>query len=315
MEFFQRINYRGKLEQISLLICKDYNIGKFVSNKLVMAGYEDFNFALETTKGKYFVKVFANNRKQKECERYINIMLKVIEKGIFFPKLYKSSQGYLHTLKVGGSRLRLCVMEYITGESFYFLRQKPEINEIRAITRQAALINSIKFKPEFIYDSWAITSFLEEFKKKGKYLAKEDLKNINPLVAESKKIMARRLPRCFVHGDMIVTNLMKDKKGKIWIIDFAVANHYPRVQELAILASNVLFDEKDKGKTKRNLEIALEKYQKIIKLTPQELKALPTYIKLAHAMFVLCANYEKMVENNSSEENEYWLAQGRAGLS
>jgi len=58
-KFKARINYSGDIKDISLQICRDYNLGEFKSNKLILMGYEDFNFILETTKGKYFVKVFA----------------------------------------------------------------------------------------------------------------------------------------------------------------------------------------------------------------------------------------------------------------
>lgn len=117
-----------------------------------------------------------------------------------------------------------------------------------------------------------------------------------------------------VHGDIIATNVMKDKKNKLWIIDFAVSNYYPRIQELAVMACNILFDEKNKKKSETNLKTALEEYQKTIELTPREIEVLPTYIKLAHAMHILEANYEKVAEKNDSDENEYWLNQGRTGL-
>ncbi len=313
-DFFQRINYQGEIDDISSVICKDFHIGDFVSNKLVLIGYEDFNFILETTKSRYFVKIFSNFRTDDDCHRYVKVMLKVVEGGVSFPKLFKSEQDYLYTKTVNTTKLRICVMEYIDGESYYSLKQKPNIDEIKVLAHQATLINSIKIKPKFIYDEWAVSNFLNEFQKKGKHLSQQDLKIIKPLVRKFKDIDIGKLPHCFVHGDIIVTNVMKNKKGKIWIIDFAVSNYYPRIQELAILACNILFNENDKSKSKNNLKIALEEYRKTIALTPRELEILPTYIKFAHAMHLLSANYEKMVKKNDSEENEYWLNQGKAGL-
>lgn len=313
-EFFQRINYQGRIDDISLAICKDFQIGDFISNKLVSVGYEDFNYILETTKNKYFVKIFSSFRTDNDCRRYVEVMLKVIGVGVSFPQLFKSKQGYFYTKTVNNTKLRLCVMEYIDGQSYYFLKQKPNIDEIKTLAHQAALINSINIKPKFVYDQWAIINFLNELKKKGEYLPQQDLKLIEPLVKKFKDINIKKLPYCFVHGDIIVTNVMKDKNGKIWIIDFAVSNYYPRIQELAVLACNMLFDENNKSKSENNLKVALEKYQKTIKLTPKELEALPIYIKFAHTMHILLANYEKVVEKNNSEENKYWLNQGRLGL-
>ena len=313
--FYKRIGYEGNLSDISQAICKDFEFGEFVSDRLLDVGYEDFNFILETKKGKYFVKIFANFRTDSNCHRYMDVMLHVIERGVSFPKLLKSNQGHFHIIKINNTRLRLCVMEYVDGDTYFHLGQKPTTDEIKEIVHQTVLINSIDIKPSFFYDSWAIENLLKEFEKGGKFLKPEEMKIIKPLIEEFKNMKIEDLPHCFVHGDLISTNIMKDKSGKIWIIDFSVSNYYPRVQELAVMACNILFDENDKRKTEKNFKIALEEYQKTIKLTQEELEVLPAYIKLAHAMHVLSANYEKVVEKNDSEENEYWINQGRMGLN
>ncbi|MBU0898387.1 MAG: phosphotransferase [Nanoarchaeota archaeon] len=313
-KYYQRIGYEGELKDISLVLCKDFGLGNFLSNRIVAVGYEDFNFVLETTKGKYFVKIFFNFRTDNDCERYVKIMEKALEANVSFPKLFESEQGHLHKIKVNSTPLRLCVMEYVDGKNYFELNQKPSSDEIKFLAHQAAIINSIELKPSFVYDSWAITSFLKQYEKEGEYLKPEDKKMIEPLKNEFKAMKIEQLPHCFVHGDIITTNVIKDKNNKLWIVDFAVANYYPRIQELAVMACNILFDEKDKKKSESNFKIALDEYQKTIKLTPRELEILPTYIKLAHAMHVLRANYEKVVEGNNSDENEYWLNQGRMGL-
>jgi len=312
--FKKRINYHGELEDISLQICKDYKLGKLKSNELVMMGYEDFNFIIETAQKKYFVKVFSNFRTLDDCIRYVNVITSALGAGIATPPMLKSEQGYLHKMDVNNTNLRLCVLDFIDGKNLYESGQNLNADEIKFIARQAALINSINIKPSFIYDHWAITNFLKEYNIKSKCLMPDDLKLLKPLVPEFKSLGIESLPHCFVHGDIRATNLMKDKRGKLWIIDFAVSNYYPRIQELAVLACNLLFNAKDKAASAKNLSIALEEYQKKIKLTPLELKKLPAYIKLAHAMHVLNASFEKVNNHNTSIENEYWLGQGRAGL-
>ncbi len=309
----KRIGYNGNLGEISSAVCKSFNLGEFLANKLILRGYEDFNFVLETRKEKYLVKVFANFRSDKDCQRYIDILRDVITARVKTPKLFKSEQGYISKLKINDCNLRLCVMEYIKGKDIFSLRKTLNENEIKFIAKQAALINSIDIKPQAIYDSWAIVNFQEEFRKTKKYLSVRDLKLIEPLVQEFNNLRIKELPHCFVHGDIIATNVMKDK-DKLWIIDFAVANYYPRIQELAVLACNLFFDAKSKTKSENNLNIALEEYQKKIKLTDKELNVLPRYIDLAHAMHIIGATYAKAVDQNISKENKYWLQQGRKGL-
>lgn len=310
----ERIGYKGDLDDISKIICKDFDIGDFVVNKIITSGYEDFNLIIETGKGKYLAKIFADFRNLNDCERYVNIMLEALKKGINLPRLYKSNQGYLHIIETRDYKVRLCVMDFIDGKDVFSTKYDLNEEDIRFIANQASLINSIDLKPEFEYDSWAIVNCLSEFEKTKNYLEKKDLKLIEPLIEKFRAVNLKELPYCFVHGDIITTNVIRDNKGFLWIIDFAVANYYPRIQELAVLACNLFFDKKSKEKSEKNLKLALEEYQKKINLLDKELEILPLYINLAHAMHVIGATREEKVNNNKLEENRYWLSQGRAGL-
>ncbi|MGV8163161.1 MAG: phosphotransferase [Candidatus Nanoarchaeia archaeon] len=313
-EFLKRISYTGNIENISLKICDIYNLGNFVSNKIVLTGYEDFNYILKTSKGSFFVKVFSDFRSLKDCKRYVDIMNCAYGAHISTPKLYASNQGHLSIIKDGKKTLRMCLIEYIEGCDLYVLKKLLNRKEIKFLARQAALINSMNIKPSFIYDSWAIPNFSEEYRIKGKYLSSQDRAIMEPLLEEFRKINIASLPKAFVHGDILITNVMKDKKGKLWIVDFAASNYSPRIQEMAILACNLLYNENDKKLTESNLALAIREYEKILKFTAKEKKALTTYIKLAHAMHVLLSSYQKKVLKNKTAENEYWLYQGRTGL-
>lgn len=313
--FRARIGFEGNLDEISHLICKEYNLGNFLDYRLIPIGYEDFNFLLQTTTGRFFVKIFRATRTLKDCLRNVNIMLDVLKYGISIPQLYPSSKrNYLSFLPVEKSTLRLCVMDFIEGKDLF--TSKAEINkkDILSLASLASCLNSLTIKPPKIYDSWAIPNFPEEFKKKSKYLHPKDFVLMNPLIKKFNILEIPTLPHCFVHGDILRTNVIKDKSDKLWLIDFSVSNYYPRIQELAVLTCDVLFDKDNPFKSAQNLTLALNEYQKRIKLTPRELRSLPIYIKLAHAMHLLCANYEQIVNKNNSPENKYFLAIGKSGI-
>ncbi|MFA5797030.1 MAG: phosphotransferase [Candidatus Woesearchaeota archaeon] len=312
--FRQRIGFNGDLKELSKIICRDFDLGRFIACSVVLVGYEDFNFSLETTKRKFFVKVFSNTRTLDDCKRNVAVVVKLIDAGVFVPKLYPSEQGYLHILKIDQSALRLCVMDFTEGKDFFTSRTTITHEDMRTLARQAAVINSLNIKPSHIYDSWAIVNFPREFEKKSEYLEQEDLELIQPLIEGFQSLTIETLPHCFVHGDILRTNVIKDNNAKIWIVDFSVSNYCPRIQELAVLACDILFNKDNKIASEQNLNDALEEYQKTITLTSRELESLPLYIKLAHAMHALCANYEKKVNKNNSKENEYFLTIGRSGL-
>lgn len=107
------------------------------------------------------------------------------------------------------------------------------------MAKQTALINNLNFKPNFIYDSWAIINFENEYKNKRKYLSEEQRMCFDKILNEFKKIDIAKLPKGFVHGDIISTNVMKDINNSLWIIDFAVSNYLPRIIDLAIIACNM----------------------------------------------------------------------------
>lgn len=161
--FYKKIGYDGKFSKISKIICKRFSLGEYKSETLVEVGYEDFNFIIETTRGKYFIKIFSDFRTEKDCQRYVGIMLTVLEKGISFPELLKSKQGYLNIVDVNGTRLRFVVMQFIDGDSYFNLAAKPNSSEIKELAKQAALINSIDICPSFVYDSWAVVNILNEY--------------------------------------------------------------------------------------------------------------------------------------------------------
>jgi Ser/Thr protein kinase RdoA (MazF antagonist) len=311
--FQKRINFLGDTKPLLKEICVDYKIGDFLDYKVIEVGYEDFNLVITTSKGKYFVKVFASFRTYQDCERYIEILNHAIEAGVKIPKLYNSSQGHLYKTEIGSTPIRLTLMEYIDGQSLYDLKYKADLEDVPFFAQQAALINKIDFKPSPLYDSWAITNLLEEYKKTEKYLGDDSIL-LKPFVKKFSELKIDKLPHCLVHGDIINTNVLRDKTGDYYIIDFAVANSYPRIQELAILLCNIFFDEDKPERFPEFYQMLLSEYQKYITLTKEEISALPIYVQAAHAMHIIGATREREENNNNSQENSYWLELGRKGL-
>lgn len=95
MSFQKRIHYQGSLTPILMDVCQDFSLGEYISHNVLEIGYEDFNLILKTAKGKFFIKFFSAYRSNNDIERYLNIILKVLESGVGHPKLYRSNIGYL----------------------------------------------------------------------------------------------------------------------------------------------------------------------------------------------------------------------------
>ena len=237
-------------------------------------------------------------------------MIKMIKTGVRHPKLFKHGQSYLYS----NFGVRLCVMEYVDGKNLLQSKVKISRKEKSFIIRQSGIINKQKIKPEYIYDSWAISNFLKEYKKKRKYLTSEYKNIIDDVVKKFKKVDHAKLPQAFVHGDIITTNVIRNVKGNLYIIDFAVSNYYPRIQELAVLFCDILFDKDNLENFVKDYNWAIKEYQKEIDLTNKELMALPLYVVVAHAMHVINTVYEESKSKYNSIENIHWEKLGKIGL-
>jgi thiamine kinase-like enzyme len=135
-------------------------------------------------------------------------------------------------------------MEYVHGKTFYDLSRIPNKDELIMICTEAVKINSMKYEPEYIFDSWAIPNMKWMYEKTKDHLSAEGLRLVQKAFKIYDSIPINDLPKCFVHGDLTKTNLIIGEDNKIYVLDFAVSNTYPRIQELAVMVANLMFDEK-----------------------------------------------------------------------
>ena len=120
------------------------------------------------------------------------------------------------------------------------------------------------------------------------------------------------MPHCFVHGDIIDTNVIRSEGGKLYVLDFSVSNVYPRIQELAVMLCDILFNS-DKDKFNEIYIRTLRTYQNTTNLEEVEVNALPLYVQAAHAMHII-GSVKSAVKEGDSEENDHWMKVGREGL-
>lgn len=313
-EFYDRINLNTNLDHISKEICKKYNLDDYISDELILVGYEDFNYILNTTKGKYCVKIFNKERTNKDVNNYIDRIELASTLNINTPKVYRVKNNCLQIIDINNNQYRLCVFEYVNGKSFYDLNEIPTEKEIKEIIKQMVYIHNAKLDSEYIYDKWTITNFIKEYKDKKNYSDKKYIDVFNKLTNQLEKVNFNKLVYSFVHGDIISSNVMKDKNNKLWIIDFAVSNYLPRIVDLAVTSCNLCLNPTSKAKTIESTKMILEEYQKYIKLNEYELETFPLFYDLANAMGILQISYLNSI-GETSNEDKFWLEESENGLS
>ena len=310
-KYMSRISYDGDLTTVLTEITTEFGLGSYRSHELIPIGYEDLNLKVEVDYGIYLVKIFAQSRTQADISRYVRIIESVLNAGILHPKMFTHGSGrYIYRPRK--TILQLVVMEWLDGSSYWDLGEKPTTQERSELIASAAKINLLPYKPSFTYDSWAINNFGNEYRINSQYLSTSNNSAVSSVLGEFEAIDHQSLPHCLVHGDLISTNVIKTSHG-LYFIDFSVANYLPRVQELAVLLCDLLFDASAITNAVALYNEALDEYQKHIKLERIELDVLPTYIRAAHAMHILPAS-KFMAQGEDTYENRHWLNLGRAGL-
>lgn len=314
----EKINYHGPLRAISEKICREYGLGAFRSNKIIRRGYEDFNMRLVTSRGVYFVKIFAKHRDPRTPSIIVKAMELAMKAGVSTPKVHRSKKGYLTTINLDGYKLKACVTDFIEGRTFWELKKNLSISEIRFLARQAAKMNSINYKlvggSGIWKNSWSRVNLPTAFRQRGRYLTNAERRLVKPAVHEFRMLKVRTLPRSFAHVDIAAANVIRDRRGRLWIVDFSGAYNYPRIFELAFFAKNFLVGQ-TKADTEANLAVALMEYQKILPLERREVDALPVVIKcMAASAIVFFRSFNALFGRDVPETNKEYLKRDRATL-
>ncbi len=305
-----RLNYTGDLTPVIERVCETYGVGQLSASSIVEVGYEDCNVIIETDQAKFVAKMFAKTRTPEDITRYATTMEKVVQAGVHHPELLTTDTG---ETTYSDSGVTLVLMRFVEGKSFLELDRSPSDEERKDVLEQAAMVNSIDYEPPYLFDSWAIPNIHAMLEKVEQYIAPEDLPLVEQAIAGYDAIPTDDLPHCFVHGDFTKANVIKGEDGKIYILDFSVANHYPRIQELAVIVANLLHDNGTET-LERKCELVADEYGEFCPLTDQERKYLPAYALAGVAMEFMGAHQEKYINGNDTEETDYWLSLGREGL-
>lgn len=309
-----RLSYSGNLRPVIERLSTAYSIGETRDFSVIGVGYEDCNVIVETEDGKFVAKIFQKERKPEDITRYSTIMGLAIESGVNHPPLLKTQSGDVVHRDTQANGLSLVLMKFIDGRTFYELKRAPDDNERQAVLEQAIKVNQIDYHPSPIYDSWAIPNIQDMYDRVKQYMQQDGLGLVEQVIAKYKEIPVDKLPHCFVHGDFTKTNIIKGADGKIYVLDFSVANWYPRIQELAVISANLLYDPDKSVSLLERTELVADEYSNLNPLTTEERQHLYSYSLAGVAMEYMGAHQEKYKNGNDNEETENWFTLGRDGL-
>jgi Ser/Thr protein kinase RdoA (MazF antagonist) len=291
-------------------VAAEYRLGDVGDWSVLATGYEDCNIDLRARRARVVIKVFAAGRPAGIAARTAGLIADVTAAGVRHPRLHADAAGG-HVHAYDGHRL--LVMDFAPGQTFYDLGRPPDEAELAAVVEQAARIHGSDAHPEPVFDSWAIANLVPLAGQVGDLLDPEQRRLVDGAIAELGRVDFASLPATLIHADLTAGNVLLGPDGEITVLDFALANRWPRLQELAVIAASLLHGSAASLPARMEAVARLYAAAGPPSLTQAEEAALPAFGRAAAAMELL-GGLNQWRQGNRGPETDSLIEIGTTGL-
>lgn len=306
-QLFKRIGQEINIEQLSKEICVSYQLGQYSKYELIFVGIDDLSYYLYTSNEKYLVKIMNKEKTREDINKFIQKNMIINQNHIKCPKIIPHKKETIFTYYINDVQINLVVMECIDGKDLYSIKQLISKEDIEKLVDIVVPLHKIDSKIEIDdYDEYCFMKIKYDYKKTKKYLPQNIRIQIEETIKEFDKIELEKLPKCFIHGDLISTNIMKDISNDLWLIDFYESGNGIRILDIVKILNSVIYNYQYENETNELEEHFLHRYEEEIPLTEYELKVLPILRKADALVGIMLETYDALKGKNNAE-NEYWL--------
>ncbi len=298
------------LPQLLAHVADSFGLDSVRDWSVLKTGYEDCNIDVTTTRVRVVVKVFAADRAPGIAARTADLITRAQAAGVHHPRLHRDHRGEMVHRHRGH---QILVMDFVPGHTFYDLDRAPSPGELIAIIEQVVRIHGVDAHPAFVFDPWAITNLVPLAAQVRDLLDTEQRRFVGRAVEGIAGVDRDALPATLIHADLTKGNVLLGEDGSPSVLDFALANYLPRVQELAMIAANLTHGAPDPLPTRVETIATLYSAAAPVPLTATELAALRAFCHAAAAMELLGALAE-WHHGNRSAETASLIDVGLAGL-
>ena len=260
-----------------------YDIGEAVSFKGIAEGVENSNFLLRTTRGQFILTLYEKRVKAADLPFFIGLMEHLARRGVSCPQPIRN--------RAGAALGTLCsrpatIVSFLDG---VWIR-RPKIVHCGAVGEALARMHlagadfDLRRANALSLDGWPPLFAAAEAR------ADEVAPNLRPQTAEElsflRKNWPRRLPAGVIHADLFNDNVFFLGEELSGLIDFYFACNDALAYDLAICLSAWCF-EPDNAFNVSKGQAMIAGYEKLRRLTPDEVEALPILARGAALRFML----------------------------
>ena len=297
-DLLKRTNLEISFEKYLEIIQNSFPlVGIVQSYSPILEGYEDANFLINTSNGKYVLKIFSKDRTERNVNDYIKVIEEATSIGVQTLELVTNREGNLFSYK----NTYAIITKYFDGQSYQDI--KPSLDDMLLVTENISKLNILCFDIEESYDSWGNKNLVREYEStnvKNKNVAEE----IFPLVEFLRKQKLSRFSKGVIHGDMQRKHVIKNN-NEICIIDYGCMSYDLKIYDLSTFLAWFCLSE-DTWEDKENIfSKVIEKYTELNELSNKEIKLIKPLIAGSYASYFIKTT--KLIENgDSSKETLDW---------
>lgn len=230
---------------------KNYDLGNLVDFKEIVAGIDNSNFILDTTKGRFILTIFEARINKNELPFFINLKLHLAKKGIYCPMPILDNKG-LAIVDLKGKKSS--IVSFLSGatltpqeDGYYNSITKNhcfEVGKILAKMHNAVGDFAMKRDNDLGIKGWRalFSKFENHLDGYQKNLKTEILNSLDFL----EKSWRFDLPSGAAHVDLFPDNVFFDDANKLsGVIDFYFAANDAFIYDFAACVNAWCFDEKN----------------------------------------------------------------------
>lgn len=170
-------------------------------------GYEDANIILNTTNGKYVLKIFFAERDLKNINSYIKILRECKNIGVQTTEILTDCNNGLGLFENSGVKTYYIITKFFEGKNFQNIT--PAMEDIKNVTQYLSKLNTLNFEVDKEYDAWGLKAFPDEYKKKKDKLTFEQDLLIKDIYSDYIKLDMSNFSKSVIHGDMQRKHVIK----------------------------------------------------------------------------------------------------------
>jgi len=158
-----------------------FALGDIVKVTPILTGYQECNIDLETSKGRFVVKIFSSDKTKQRITDVIAGYIACKKTGVPVPTLMEATDGsYLMEIAGAAHPSYACVFVYVEGKP---LTKTPVTDEdVVALAKMAAAIHGLHKPTSRYYDTMGIANIAAEYKKHAEALSSDEQARIIPIV-------------------------------------------------------------------------------------------------------------------------------------